>query len=181
MVFRYPNLSLFYRSHLSRISSNPIGNSLTSLLPLPIDFSSDQNHSKTTRRWHVGHSHHHHGMEGERVFRLGLAADIFLASGKAVTGYLSGSTAIIADAAHSISDIVSRNTLLLEIPGTHHFRKSGFLSVSEIGCRKSWLMDSAGLVWIGWRIMVFPLMGFSISALQCFILSSFGDLESPKA
>lgn len=72
---------------------------------------------KIHRRWHVGggHSHHHHhhdhqdlrsGKEGENIFRLGLAADIGLATGKAVTGYLSGSTAIIADAAHSISDVV---------------------------------------------------------------------------
>jgi divalent metal cation (Fe/Co/Zn/Cd) transporter len=59
----------------------------------------------------VGHSHHHHGGEGggeasERIFKLGLAADVALTAGKAVTGYLSGSTAIVADAAHSLSDIV---------------------------------------------------------------------------
>jgi divalent metal cation (Fe/Co/Zn/Cd) transporter len=58
----------------------------------------------------VGHSHHHGGEDGgetsERIFRLGLAADVVLTVGKAVTGYLSGSTAIAADAAHSLSDIV---------------------------------------------------------------------------
>lgn len=54
----------------------------------------------------MGHPHHHDGMDGDTVFQLGLAADIALASGKALTGYLSGSTAIIADAAHSVSDIV---------------------------------------------------------------------------
>lgn len=60
-------------------------------------------------RGHVGHSHHHGGDGGEaseRIFRLGLAADVALTAGKTVTGYLSGSTAIIADAAHSLSDIV---------------------------------------------------------------------------
>jgi hypothetical protein len=60
-------------------------------------------------RGHVGHSHHHGedgGEASERIFRLGLAADVALTAGKAVTGYLSGSTAIIADAAHSLSDIV---------------------------------------------------------------------------
>jgi Co/Zn/Cd efflux system component len=59
---------------------------------------------------HNDHDHHHHhvsGKEGEKVFRLGLAADIGLAIGKTLTGYLSGSTAIIADAAHSISDVVT--------------------------------------------------------------------------
>lgn len=65
--------------------------------------------SKICKRWHVGHSHHHHDQtskEGERIFRLGLAADVGLTAGKALTGYLSGSTAIIADAAHSLSDVV---------------------------------------------------------------------------
>jgi len=61
-------------------------------------------------RGHAGHSHHHGGDGGgetsERIFRLGLAADVALTAGKAVTGYLSGSTAIVADAAHSLSDIV---------------------------------------------------------------------------
>lgn len=38
---------------------------------------------------------------------MGLAADVGLAAGKALTGYLSGSTAIIADAAHSVSDVVT--------------------------------------------------------------------------
>lgn len=59
----------------------------------------------------MGHSHRHDddhrfGQEGENIFKLGLGADIGLAVGKAVTGYLSGSTAIIADAAHSVSDVV---------------------------------------------------------------------------
>ena len=64
----------------------------------------------------MGHSHshhddrHHYHKEGEKIFRLGLAADIGLATGKAFTGYLSGSTAIIADAAHSVSDVVSGNS-----------------------------------------------------------------------
>ncbi|KAH9297444.1 hypothetical protein KI387_004844, partial [Taxus chinensis] len=56
-------------------------------------------------------SHDHHeevadGVAGKRVSKLGLAADIALASVKAMAGYLCGSTAIIADAAHSVSDVV---------------------------------------------------------------------------
>lgn len=71
----------------------------------------DDPKSKICRRWHLGHSHRHDddhrfGREGENIFKLGLGADIGLAVGKAVTGYLSGSTAIIADAAHSVSDVV---------------------------------------------------------------------------
>jgi hypothetical protein len=60
-------------------------------------------------RDHGGHSHPHgedSGQASEKIFRLGLAADVVLTVGKAATGYLSGSTAITADAAHSLSDIV---------------------------------------------------------------------------
>jgi hypothetical protein len=78
-----------------------------------------QPHWLVPSRGHVGHSHHHHhgeevgGEASERIFRLGLAADVVLTVGKAVTGYLSGSTAIAADAAHSLSDIVLSGVALL--------------------------------------------------------------------
>ncbi|KAJ8636430.1 hypothetical protein MRB53_010697 [Persea americana] len=156
MVFRCPNLNLFYRSHLSRISSNPIRNSTTPLFPLPIDFSSDQNHSKTTRRWHVDHSyhHHHHGTVGERVSRLGLAADIFLASGKAVTGYLSGSTAIIADAAHSVSDIVLSGVALWSFKAArapkdkeHPYGHGKFETLGALGISCMLLATAGGIAW----------------------------------
>ncbi|KAL2636041.1 hypothetical protein R1flu_007520 [Riccia fluitans] len=69
------------------------------------------------RRGHTGHAHHHHhhhhtpgqhdntGKAGERVLRWGLWGDIILSIGKGAAGFVSGSTAIIADAAHSVSDI----------------------------------------------------------------------------
>ncbi|KAG0557837.1 hypothetical protein KC19_11G160900 [Ceratodon purpureus] len=66
------------------------------------------------RRTHMGHSHghdHDHGPHeklgayGEKILRWGLWSDIFLTIGKVAAGYVSGSTAIIADAAHSASDI----------------------------------------------------------------------------
>lgn len=72
----------------------------------PLRLSSSQNPSfdfDFSRRWHFGHRP---GEEGEKIFRLGLTADIGLSVAKALTGYLCGSTAIIADAAHSVSDVV---------------------------------------------------------------------------
>lgn len=62
----------------------------------------------------MGHAHDHDGHEsqeqlgayGEKVLRWGLWTDIMLTIGKGTAGYVSGSTAIIADAAHSASDIV---------------------------------------------------------------------------
>lgn len=66
------------------------------------------------RRAHMGHAHDDVGHEsqeklsahGEKVLRWGLWTDILLTIGKGAAGYVSGSTAIIADAAHSASDIV---------------------------------------------------------------------------
>lgn len=62
------------------------------------------------RRTHMGHAHHEEGSEpggaGEKVLKLGLLADVLLTIGKGAAGYVSGSAAIIADAAHSLSDIV---------------------------------------------------------------------------
>lgn len=73
-----------------------------------------------SKRWHFGHTGSDHqdqrpagAEEGERIFRLGLTADIGLSVGKALTGYLCGSTAIIADAAHSVSDVVCLSFIYL--------------------------------------------------------------------
>lgn len=119
MGFRFLiNLNPIHRSCKSRISLFPpskIFRNSNSFAALNSNFhdqnsrnSSENPNFKIQRRWHVGHTHHHEdsGKEGEKIFRLGLAADIGLAAGKAITGYLSGSTAIIADAAHSVSDVV---------------------------------------------------------------------------
>lgn len=121
MGFRFQNLNPVFRSYLSRLSSstrNPHPNPIViqSINPhvqiYPPQVFSDNPIYNIPRRWHLGHSHghhdHHHNLtkEGEKIFHLGLGADIGLATSKALTGYLSGSTAIIADAAHSISDVV---------------------------------------------------------------------------
>lgn len=131
MGFRFQNLHLLYRSCISKLSHvnkdfhpNPMIQTLNSHLQDPSLTLSDRPIYKVSRRWHMGHfdqdrgidQHHQHhlpGKDGENIFRLGLAADIFLASGKVLTGYLSGSTAIIADAAHSVSDVVTKFSLFL--------------------------------------------------------------------
>lgn len=92
---------------------NPICRSALSRLSLhrPLRQSSSPSFN-ISKRWHFGHSGSDQrpggggAEEGERIFRLGLASDIGLSVGKALTGYLCCSTAIIADAAHSVSDVV---------------------------------------------------------------------------
>lgn len=113
MGFRFHNLNSVHRRLAAlHIQPNPtiIAQTLNShLQDHSLSISQNPIYS-IPRRWHLGHSHHpdeDYGKEGEKIFRLGLAADIGLAAGKALTGYLSGSTAIIADAAHSVSDVVN--------------------------------------------------------------------------
>lgn len=121
MGFRVRNLNPIYRKCVTRFSSsNFLPPVLESLNSHPLESCLTENPAfKIPRRWHLGHSHshhddrHHYHKEGEKIFRLGLAADIGLATGKAFTGYLSGSTAIIADAAHSVSDVVLSGIALL--------------------------------------------------------------------
>jgi len=125
---RFSNSILLYKSsHFISSGRHPSATSSASasfLLQPPFNSHHQVNNNNSYnnpppfiihRRWHFGHSHAHHsdhhhrpspGEQSESIFRLGLAADIGLAAGKAFTGYLSGSTAIIADAAHSVSDVV---------------------------------------------------------------------------
>lgn len=132
MGFRFYNLNSLHKRlalHIHKHKHPPHPNRtvaqefLTSHLQGPSFVPSQNPIYSIPRRWHLGHSHHHHddehrhqhrgsGEEGEKIFRLGLAADIGLATGKALTGYLTGSTAIIADAAHSVSDVVISVILL---------------------------------------------------------------------
>ena len=125
MGFRFRNFNPIYRIWITRLSSNTqnfshsnfVTKSSNSLFQDPSVVLSQNPVYSIPRRWHLGHSHrddHSHGssgIEGEKIFRLGLASDVVLATGKALTGYLSGSTAIIADAAHSVSDVVNNPSL----------------------------------------------------------------------
>ncbi|XP_031114107.1 metal tolerance protein 2 [Ipomoea triloba] len=111
------------------------------------------------RRWHIGHghshSHHdHQGEEGEKIFRLGLAADVGLATAKAFTGYVCGSTAIIADAAHSISDVVLSGVALLSYKAAkapkdkeHPYGHGKFESLGALGISAMLLATGGGIAW----------------------------------
>ncbi|CAH9079194.1 unnamed protein product [Cuscuta europaea] len=114
----------------------------------------------TQRRSHIGHDHHchphhdHHGNEGEKIFRLGLAADVSLAAGKAFTGYVCGSTAIIADAAHSISDVVLSGVALLSYKAAkapkdkeHPYGHGKFETLGALGISGMLLATGGGIAW----------------------------------
>lgn len=84
--------------------------SLPSVTPLPM----------TQTRGHGGHGHHHHHHHdnvyltssnkhdaGVRITRIGLVANLAMAIGKFIGGYVFHSQALIADAYHALTDLVS--------------------------------------------------------------------------
>ncbi|WVY97880.1 hypothetical protein V8G54_030031 [Vigna mungo] len=160
MGFRYRNLNPLYRTCITRLSSSnfppPV---LESLNCHPLQsFLTENPAFKIPKRWHLGHSHHddhdRRHKEGENIFRLGLAADICLATGKAFTGYLSGSTAIIADAAHSISDVVLSGIALVSFKVAkaprdkeHPYGHGKFETIGALGISCMLLATGGGIAW----------------------------------
>ncbi|RDX63686.1 Metal tolerance protein C1 [Mucuna pruriens] len=163
MRFIFRNLNLVYRTCITRLSSSkflpPV---LESLNSYPLDsFLTENPAFKIPKRWHFGHSHHddhdhhhHHHKEGENIFRLGLAADVGLATGKAFTGYVTGSTAIIADAAHSISDVVLSGIALLSFKVAkaprdkeHPYGHGKFETLGALGISCVLLATGGGIAW----------------------------------
>ncbi|GMI73768.1 hypothetical protein like AT2G47830 [Hibiscus trionum] len=181
MGFRLQHLNPMFRSYLSRKLSPPrnlhhpspvIIQSLNphSLIYSPQVFSDDPVYN-IPRRWHLGHSHGHHDdhnhhrhnltKEGEKIFRLGLGADIGLATGKALTGYLSGSTAIIADAAHSISDVVLSGIALWSFKAAnvpkdkeHPYGHGKFETLGALGISCMLLATASGIAWHAIELLI---------------------------
>lgn len=176
MGFRFHNLSPLYRACITRlprtqknVHPNPIIQAVNSRLQDPALTLYDNPNCKIHRRWHLGHSqidhgHHHHqisGKEGENIFRLGLAADIGLSAGKALTGYLSGSTAIIADAAHSVSDVVLSGVALWSFKVArapkdkeHPYGHGKFETLGALGISCMLLATAGGIAWHALHILL---------------------------
>ncbi|XP_008235017.1 PREDICTED: metal tolerance protein 2 [Prunus mume] len=176
MGFRFHNLNSLHKRlalhiHKHKHKNPPHPNRavaqefLTSHLQGPSFVLSQNPIYSIPRRWHLGHSHHHHddehqhqhrgsGEEGEKIFRLGLAADIGLATGKALTGYLTGSTAIIADAAHSVSDVVLSSIALWSFTAAkapkdkeHPYGHGKFETLGALGISCMLLATAGGIAW----------------------------------
>ncbi|KAI4301368.1 hypothetical protein L6164_034655 [Bauhinia variegata] len=166
MGYRFNKLNPVYKACIISLSSQ------TRKTVLPPDVGSFNCHRfepslvfadnpiyKIPRRWHLGHSHHdhHHHLpekEGENIFKLGLGADIGLAAGKALTGYLSGSTAIIADAAHSMSDVVLSGIALWSYKVAkapkdkeHPYGHGKFETLGALGISCMLLATGGGIAW----------------------------------
>jgi divalent metal cation (Fe/Co/Zn/Cd) transporter len=95
---------------------------------------------------HAGHSHHHDNTylvsknkndAGVRITRIGLYSNLGMALAKGVGGYIFSSQAMIADAAHSLSDLTSDILTLATLswslkPPTPSF-PTGFGKVESLG------------------------------------------------
>ncbi|KAL4787849.1 cation efflux family-domain-containing protein [Aspergillus varians] len=127
--------TLLFRSKRSHSSSHPLplsSNARARPLP-PLSLLTTSTTPTTTpsttlpfmatqTRDHGGHGHHHHHHHhhgnayltstnkhdaGVRITRLGLVANLVMAIGKFVGGYVFHSQALIADAYHALTDLVS--------------------------------------------------------------------------
>lgn len=165
-LFKFYNLNPIYRSYISRFHTRNHKNRIIQAFGAsefydhrPLGRLSDSPNYRLSKRWHVGHSHHHHqhdrsSEEAEKIFWLGLAADMGLAAGKSLTGYLSGSTAIIADAAHSISDVVLSGVALLSFRAArvpkdkeHPYGHGKFETLGALGISVMLLGTAGGIAW----------------------------------
>ncbi|CAL9160895.1 unnamed protein product [Musa hybrid cultivar] len=162
MGFRFSHVVAFRRSHRPCGHLLPLSGQLTAaLFPSSPAAAETPNHSRIAVRWHVGghsHSHNHHsgdkGKGSEGIFRLGLGADIALAAGKAFTGYFTGSTAIVADAAHSVSDIVlggvawwSYRAAKVPKDEEHPYGHGKFETMGTLGISGMLMVTAGGIGW----------------------------------
>jgi Cation efflux family len=105
----------------------------------------------TQTRGHAGHNHHHHHHHhdnvyltssnkkdaGVRITRIGLLVNLTMAIGKFIGGYFFHSQALIADAYHALTDMVSDFMTLSTVawslkPPTERF-PNGYGKVESLG------------------------------------------------
>ncbi|KAL8094577.1 metal tolerance protein 2 [Apium graveolens] len=142
-------------------SSNKYTHNFVSIIQPPLHTHSPNPSFTLPKRWHGSHVHRdRRSEEGEKIFRLGLAADIGLAVGKALTGYVSGSTAIIADAAHSLSDVVLSGVALLSYKAAmvpkdkeHPYGHGKFESLGALGISSVLLASGGVIAWHAFDIL----------------------------
>lgn len=122
--------------------------------------------SLTQHRHHAGHSHSHHHDNtyltstnkkdaGVRITRIGLYVNFLMALGKGVGGYLLNSQSLIADAFHSLTDLVSDFLTLATVawslkPPTARF-PSGYGKIESLGALGVSSLLLAGGLGLGWH------------------------------
>lgn len=126
--------------------------------------------AKTQSRGHIGHSHHHGAHDnsylvsankkdaGVRITRIGLYVNLGMAIGKGFGGYVFNSQALIADAIHSLTDLVSDVMTLATVswsikPPSERF-PSGYGKVESLGSLGvSGILLTGGMM-MGWAALI---------------------------
>ncbi|KAI2477611.1 Mitochondrial metal transporter 2 [Pyrenophora tritici-repentis] len=123
----------------------------------------------TQTRGHAGHSHHHHhdntfllsknkNDAGVRITRIGLYVNLGMAISKGFGGYVFNSQALVADAIHSLTDLVSDIMTLATVgwsmkPPTDRF-PSGYGKVESLGSLGvSGILLGGGFL-MGWTALI---------------------------
>ena len=123
--------------------------------------------STAQTRQHGGHSHHHHHHDntylvstnkkdaGVRITRIGLYVNFIMAIGKGLGGYFLNSQALIADAFHSLTDLVSDFLTLATVawslkPPTTRF-PAGYGKIESLGSLGVSSLLLAGGIGLGWH------------------------------
>ena len=123
--------------------------------------------SRPRTRQHSGHSHHHHHHDttyltstnkkdaGVRITRIGLFVNLLMATGKGLGGYLFNSQALVADAFHSLTDLVSDFLTLATVawslkPPSERF-PAGYGKIESLGSLGVSSLLLAGGIGLGWH------------------------------
>ena len=125
--------------------------------------------SNPQTRQHSGHSHHHHHHHhdntyltssnkkdaGVRITRIGLFVNLMMAMGKGLGGYFLNSQALVADAFHSLTDLVSDFLTLATVawslkPPTERF-PAGYGKIESLGSLGVSSLLLAGGIGLGWH------------------------------
>ena len=123
--------------------------------------------SNIQTRQHGGHAHAHHHHDntyltstnsndpGVRITRIGLIVNLFMAMGKGLGGYFLNSQALVADAFHSLTDLVSDFLTLATVawslkPPTPKF-PSGYGKIESLGSLGVSSLLLAGGIGLGWH------------------------------
>ena len=137
--------------------------------------------STTQVRRHGGHSHHHHQHDntylistnrkdaGVRITRIGLYVNFMMAIGKGLGGYFLNSQALVADAFHSLTDLVSDFLTLATVawslkPPTARF-PAGYGKIESLGSLGVSSLLLAGGIGLGWHSVEILYSQFSLDTV----------------
>ena len=154
-ILNRPSFTTYHTSTWAHFSLS-LGRQLTSVMT-----------TKIQTRQHGGHSHHHHHHDntyltstnkkdaGVRITRIGLYVNFLMAIGKGLGGYFLNSQSLVADAFHSLTDLVSDFLTLATVawslkPPTSRF-PSGYGKIESLGSLGVSSLLLAGGIGLGWH------------------------------